>query len=576
MLNQIYGTIAEAVAAAGGIEQEEAAAALTAPPKPEMGDLSFPCFPLARILRKAPPQIAAELAEEVNRQVAPHGISAEAAGPYLNFRFDKKKVSETVLTAVLGSEEILPQEGRGKTVVIDFSSPNIAKPFSMGHLRSTSIGNALSRIYRNLGWNVERVNHLGDWGTQFGKLICAFRLWGDEEQLQQQEISYLMQLYVRYNNAAKENPQLEDDARAAFKQLEDGDAEAVKLWQHFREISLREFKRIYAILNVDFDSWAGESFYNDKIEPAVAKLAEKNLLDESDGAVVVPMDEEIPPCMIRKSDGATTYAARDLAALFFRKEHYNFDKLLYVVGSPQALHFRQLFNVLDKYGATWTAACEHIPFGQVLINGEMMSTRKGNVIFLEEAINKAAGIALQKIMETEQLTAEQVTEELRERAKIIGVSSIVFFDLKNNRARDVDFNWDEILNPKGETGIYLQYAHARIHGIMRKFNDRLGIDPETVKEQLPAIQEENAYPVISELAKFPEKVRYAAETNEPSQISRYLLELASAFSTYYRENKVINPEDPQLSRERMAVVLAVKTILARGLQLLGITPLEKM
>ena len=576
MLEKNRIAIAAVIAGAAEMEQEQVLNLLTTPPKPDMGDYAFPCFPLAKTMRKAPPAIAAELTPAVSKGLAEQHIVVEAAGPYINFRLDKKQVINQVVRQVLETKELIRNEGEGKTVVIDFSSPNIAKPFSMGHLRSTSIGNALSRIYDALGYKVVRINHLGDWGTQFGKLIVAYRIWGDDAALEEEQIDYLMKIYVRFNDEAKKNPELDDRARAAFKELEDGQEEAVALWKKFREISLQEFERLYKMLNVSFDSYNGESFYLDKVDRTVGKIIDAGILEESEGAKVVDMGEDNPPCMIRKSDGATTYAARDLAAIFYRQETYNFDKLIYVVGAPQALHFKQVFSVLDKLGLDYHKNCEHVPFGQVLIGGEMMSTRKGNVIFLEDVIDKTAELALVKMAEDAGMQPDELDKEAVARARAIAVSSIIFFDLKNGRIKDVDFNWDEILNPRGETGIYLQYAHARIHGIARKFEDRMGRGVQDVLAKLPGATEENAYSIAAEIARFPEKVRYAAEINEPSQISRYLLDLSSSFSTYYKASKVVDEENPDLSAERLAVVLAVRDVLAAGLRLLGIEPLERM
>ncbi|HPH01570.1 MAG TPA: arginine--tRNA ligase [Spirochaetota bacterium] len=591
MILEMIDRIASVLPGITSLGEDAVRSAITRPPKPEMGDLAFPCFPLAKVRGKAPQVIAAELVPEAAAALAGSGIIVESAGPYLNFRFDRKKVAAGIAARAMSGTPLVDDCGRGRTLVIDFSSPNIAKPFSMGHLRSTSIGNALSRIYAALGWKVVRINHLGDWGTQFGKLICAFRLWGERERLEREDIAYLMELYIRFNDAAKADPALDDAARAAFKELEDGGAEAHELWQVFRDASLREFERIYGILDVSFDSFAGESFYNDKVDGAVQTIMDAGLASTSEGALVVEMDEgsKEPPCMIRKSDGATTYAARDLAALFYRQKEYAFDRLLYVVGAPQSLHFRQVFTVLRKLGLAWHERCQHIPFGQVLLEGEMMSTRRGNVIFLEDVIKEAESRALEKMLanavsddesgsedSTASVDISQATDEQRARARILAVSSIIFFDLKNGRIKDVDFSWDEILNPHGETGIYLQYAHARIHGIMRKFEDRTGLSIDEIRQTVPVITEDTSWPIFDAISLLPDKAAYAAENNEPSVIARWLLDLASAFSTYYRANKVINEDNPALSRERMAVVLSVREALAQGLQLLGIRPLDRM
>ncbi len=574
MITEIKSKIIAAIKDVTKIESDEIAKILGQPPKKEMGDLSFPCFILAKTLKKAPPMIANDLLELVAKVLEPTGIKTSVAGPYLNFNYNKKELIKLVTEKILNKKEILPQIGKDKTIVVDFSSPNIAKPFSMGHLRSTTIGNSISLIHKALGYRVERINHIGDWGTQFGKLICAYNLNGDEKRLKNEGINYLMEIYVDYNKKAKEDPTYDDNARVAFKDLENGKAENITIWKKFREISLAEFLRLYEKLHIEFDSFNGESFYNDKIEDAIKTVEDAGLLVKSEGAMVVEMDEDIPPAMLRKSDGATTYIARDLAALLFRGSEYKFDKMVYVVGSPQALHFKQLFTIIKKLNIANRENISHVTFGQILIKGEMMSTRKGNVIFLEDVIDKAAELSYQKITEN----SDGSTEEniLKKRATEIAISSIIFFDLKNNRIKDVDFNWDEILNPKGETGIYLQYAHARIHGIMKKFEKTLGFKIDEITTGSAEVSEDKAYSIMTEISKFPERVLAAANQYEPSFISRYLLELTSAFSTYYRANKVINPENKQLSIERMKVVLTVKEILSQGLKMIGITPLEEM
>jgi len=575
MLTKIKNIIIDAIKDITKIDAEEISKILGQPPKKEMGDLSFPCFILAKTFKKAPPIIATDLLDPITKTLESTKIKTSVAGPYLNFSYNKKEIIKLVEENVLNNnEKILPQVGAKKTIVVDFSSPNIAKPFSMGHLRSTTIGNSIALIHKALGYQVERINHIGDWGTQFGKLICAYNLNGDEKRLKNEGINYLMELYVDYNKKAKEDPTYDDNARIAFKELEEGKAENIAIWEKFRDISLAEFLRLYKKLHIEFDSFNGESFYNDKIEAAIKTVEDAGLLVKSEGAMVVEMDEDIPPAIIRKSDGATTYIARDLAALLFRSKEYKFDKMVYVVGSPQALHFKQLFTIIKKLNIAKIENISHIPFGQVLINGEMMSTRKGNVIFLEDVIDKAADLSYQKITENSDSLTD--TDVLKKRATEIAVSSIIFFDLKNNRIKDVDFNWDEILNPKGETGIYLQYAHARIHGIMKKFEKTLNIKIDDITTKTVEISEEEAYPIMTKISKFPERVITAAKQYEPSFISRYLLELTSAFSTYYRANKVINPENRQLSIERMKVVLTVKEILSKGLKMIGINPLQEM
>ncbi|UYZ12038.1 arginine--tRNA ligase [Brevibacillus sp. WF146] len=540
---------------------------LETPPNPSMGDIAFPCFQLAKALRKAPPLIAAELAGEVSG--APIR-EAKAVGPYLNLFLDQESVARDVIGTILtqgsayGSRDI----GQGRNVPIDLSSPNIAKPFSMGHLRSTVIGNAIANIMEKHGYRPIRINHLGDWGTQFGKLIVAYKLWGDEEKVKAEPIKELLHLYVRFHEEAEKDPSLEDQGREWFKKLEDGDEEARRLWQWFRDESLKEFMKIYDLMGVQFDSFHGEAFYNDKMDRVVSMLEEKGLLTESDGALVVNLDEyDMPPCLIKKSDGATLYATRDLAAALYRYETYNFAKALYVVGNEQRLHFQQLYKVLEKMGFEWAKEMYHIPFGMMLKDGKKMSTRKGKVVLLEEVLAQAIEDVLNVIREK-----NPSLENKEEVARQVGVGAVIFHDLKNYRLNDINFSWEEMLTFEGETGPYVQYTHARACSLLRKG----GYEPtREVKLPAGALDSKEAWAVITLLNSFPEVIDRAREQFDPSQIGKYVIDLAQAFNKFYANVRIL-AEEEDVKTARLQLVAAVVTVLKEGLRLLGLAAPEEM
>lgn len=540
---------------------------LETPPNPSMGDIAFPCFQLAKALRKAPPLIAAELAGEVSG--APIR-EAKAVGPYLNLFLDQESVARDVIGTILtqgsayGSRDI----GQGRNVPIDLSSPNIAKPFSMGHLRSTVIGNAIANIMEKHGYRPIRINHLGDWGTQFGKLIVAYKLWGDEEKVKAEPIKELLHLYVRFHEEAEKDPSLEDQGREWFKKLEDGDEEARRLWQWFRDESLKEFMKIYDLMGVQFDSFHGEAFYNDKMDRVVSMLEEKGLLTESDGALVVNLDEyDMPPCLIKKSDGATLYATRDLAAALYRYETYNFAKALYVVGNEQRLHFQQLYKVLEKMGFEWAKEMYHIPFGMMLKDGKKMSTRKGKVVLLEEVLAQAIEDVLNVIREK-----NPSLENKEEVARQVGVGAVIFHDLKNYRLNDINFSWEEMLTFEGETGPYVQYTHARACSLLRKG----GYEPTSeVKLPAGALDSKEAWAVITLLNSFPEVIDRAQEQFDPSQIGKYVIDLAQAFNKFYANVRIL-AEEEDVKTARLQLVAAVVTVLKEGLRLLGLAAPEEM
>lgn len=553
-------TIAEALET--GFSAEEAACLIERPKQPGHGDLAFPCFTLAKVLRQSPAMIASELAVKVKSL---HFEKAEAAGGYVNVFLDKKRAAKALLDQI-GS---LQQEygssvcGKGRTVTIDYSSPNIAKPFSMGHLRSTVIGHSLGLILEKNGYKVIRINHLGDWGTQFGKLISAYKRWGTEERIQQEPIKELSSLYVRFHKEAETDSELEMEGRAWFRKLEGGDLEAHRLWKWFREESLAEFSKTYEVMNIRFDSLAGEAFYNDKMDEVIMELEQKGLLQESEAAQVVMLDGGMPPCLIRKSDGATLYATRDLAAAIYRHRTYGSDIGLYVVGSEQSLHFRQIFAVLAKMGYEWADSLVHIPFGMILKDGKKMSTRKGKVILLDEVLNQSISLAMKNIesrnpaLKDKHLTAKQV-----------GVGAILFHDLKNDRQHDLEFSLEDMLRPEGETGPYVQYTNARALSILRKAKVELAAESEPVQPDGAAWQ------MILQLMEFPEAVSRAAVQYDPSQIAKYTISLAQLFNKYYGEVRILS-EDEGL-KFRLSLVSAVSLVLSEGLRLLGVEAPSEM
>lgn len=534
------------------------------PKNQQHGDLAFPCFTLAKLKRKSPTIIAQELSGKIQ---SPTIEKVEVVGAYINIFLNKKIVSEETVADIIKQQEKYGALtiGNNRPVTIDLSSPNIAKPFSMGHLRSTVIGNSLAFIVEKCGYKPIRINHIGDWGTQFGKLITAYKLWGEAEKVKQNPIKELLTLYVKFHDEAERDPSLVKQGRNWFKKLEDGDVEAASLWQWFRDESLKEFSRIYELMNVQFDSYAGEAFYNDKMDTVVKLLEEKQLLVESDQAQVVELlDEELPPCLIKKSDGATLYATRDLAAALYRKENYDFDLSLYVVGNEQSLHFKQLIAVLEKMGYGWASKMVHIPFGMMLKDGKKMSTRKGKVVLLEEVLNESIAMARHNIEEKNpNLTNKEAV------AKQVGVGAVMFHDLKNFRMNDIEFSLEEMLRFEGETGPYVQYTYARACSILRKANWK---QEDTVQTTSPSWEKE--WKVVSLLTEFTNAIKRAYEQFDPSQIAKYIVDLAQAFNKYYGEVKIL--EDGLEQQARLALVYAVTVVLKEGLRLLGIEAPEEM
>ncbi|MEH7462681.1 arginine--tRNA ligase [Bacillus thuringiensis] len=545
-----------------GLSLEQIAALIETPKQDEFGDAAFPCFTLAKQYKKAPAVIAQELADKLSH---PFFTKVEAVGSYVNVFFDRQTVSNEVLNAILDEKEEYGQLyfGQEKTVVIDYSSPNIAKPFSMGHLRSTMIGNALKHICEKCGYEVVGINYVGDWGTQFGKLITAYKKWGDEELVREDPIRELFKLYVRFHKEVKEYPELEEEGRAWFKKLEDGNEESVYLWNWFRHESLKEFSRIYELLGVEFSNFQGEAFYNDKMDDLVQLLEEKCLLEESDGAQVVNLEEEgMPPCLIKKSDGATLYATRDLTAALYRQNTYSFDKALYVVGDEQSLHFSQFFTVLKKLGFQWVEGMSHVPFGLILKDGKKMSTRKGKVVLLEEVLEEAITLAKQNI--------EEKNPNLKNKdevARQVGVGAVIFHDLKNERMHNIEFSLENMLKFEGETGPYVQYTHARTCSLLKKSD----IDIEKQELQLT---DDISWTVIKLLHRFPQVIETAFAKYEPSHIAKYVLDVAQAFNKYYGNIRIL--EENAERESRLAFVYAVAVVLKEGLRILGMEAPEEM
>ncbi|MED3574854.1 arginine--tRNA ligase [Cytobacillus praedii] len=527
-----------------------------------MGDLAFPCFELAKNYRKAPQAIAIELVK--NMGASNFIQNAEAVNGYVNVFLNKREVSSRIIQEVLSSKEKYGDINIGNQdiITIDFSSPNIAKPFSMGHLRSTVIGNSLAHISEKCGFKPIRINHLGDWGTQFGKLIVAYKMWGEEQKVKENPIKELLSLYVQFHEEAELDSSLNDQGRLWFKKLEEGDKEAFELWEWFRDESLKEFSKIYELLGVSFDSVHGEAFYNDKMDQVVQILEEKQLLKESEGAKVVEINDDLPPCLIKKKDGTTLYATRDLAAAIYRQTHYGFVQSLYVVGNEQTLHFKQLFDVLLKMDYTWHEGLKHIPFGMMLKDGKKMSTRKGKVVLLEEVLNDAINLAKKNIMvKNPELESKDTV------ARQVGVGAVIFHDLKNYRLNDIEFSLDDMLRFEGETGPYIQYTHARASSILKK-----GKFVES-NEKL-AITDDEAWVIIINLMAFPAVIKRAFDEYDPSQIAKYVIELSKAFNKYYGSVRIL--ADHEQKQARLSLVFAVQIVLKEGLRLLGIKAPKEM
>ena len=545
---------------------EEIVGLIEIPPNSEMGDYAFPCFRLAKVFRKAPNMIASDLAQtiEANESIS----KVEPAGGYVNFFVNKSQLAKNVINDVLtqgknyGHSEI----GKDKTVVIDFSSPNIAKPFHIGHIRTTVIGNALYKIYDSQGYNTVRVNHLGDYGTQFGKLIVAFKKWGNKEAVESNPIPELLKLYIQFHDEAEKHPEMEDEARAWFTKLENDDKEAKDLWQWFRDESLKEFSRVYDLLDIEFDSYAGESFYSDKMDRVIDIIKDKGLLEESEGTNIVNLEEyNMTPALITKKDGSTLYMTRDLAAALYRKENYDFEKCIYVVGSQQSLHFQQLFKVLELIGFEWAKDMVHVPFGMVALEEGTMSTRKGRVVFLESVLRQA----IEKTKET-MLAKNPNAENVDEIAKQVGVGAVVFQELSNSRIKDYTFSWERTLSFEGETGPYVQYTHARCCSVLRKANMDVTADVD-----YSVLSDADSSEVLKLIASFNDSILAAMRKNEPHIVTRFVLDLAQAFNKFYHDNPIL-VDDIEVKKARVALVAATKQTIENALSILGMGAPERM
>ena len=545
---------------------EEIVALIEVPPNKDMGDFAFPCFKLAKVFRKAPNMIAADLAENIEAKGAISKVMP--LGGYVNFFVNKSQLAETVINDVLTKKEKYGHTdlGQEKAVVIDFSSPNIAKPFHIGHIRTTVIGNALYKIYDSQGYNVVRVNHLGDYGTQFGKLIVAFKLWGSKEAVEANPIPELLKLYVKFHEEAEQKPEMEDEARAWFTKLENGDEEAKALWQWFRDESLKEFARVYDLLDIEFDSYAGESFYSDKMGVVIDQLKEKGLLVQSQGTNVVDLEEfNMPPALITKNDGSTLYMTRDLAAAIYRKNTYDFDKCIYVVGSQQSLHFQQLFKVLELMGYEWSKDLIHVPFGMVALEEGTMSTRKGRVVFLEDVLKQA----VEKTKEIV-LSKNPNAKNVEQIAKQVGVGAVVFQELSNSRIKDYTFSWSRTLSFEGETGPYVQYTHARCCAVLRKAEEEV-----TADINYDLLSEGDGAEVLKVIGSFNKAILAAMRKNEPHIITRFVLDLAQAFNKFYHDNPIL-VDDVEVRKARLALVAATRQTIENALALLGLHAPERM
>ncbi len=549
-----------------GVSAEEISSFIASTPSQDMGDYALPCFRFAKALRKAPVSIAQDLAASFETDDTITKV--EAVNGYLNFTVNRAGFAVKTLQTVLfeGARYGSSNEGNGKTVCIDYSSINIAKPFHIGHLSTTVLGSALYKIFNFLGYKAVGINHLGDYGTQFGKLIYAYKAWGNKETVEKEGLKELTRLYVKFHDEAESHPEMEDEARAYFKQIEDGDDEALELFNWFKSLTLAETEKIYDLLNVSFDSYAGESFYNDKMQPVIDELKEKNLLTESDGAMVVDLSAyDMPPCIILRSDGASLYATRDLAAAFYRKNVYDFDKCLYVVAYQQNLHFKQIFKVLELLGKPWHKDMVHVAYGMVSLEDGSMSTRKGKVVWLEDVIAKCIEKCSAVINE------KNPNLENKERvARDVGVGAVIFGALSNNKIKDIVFSYDRVLNFDGETGPYVQYTAARCSGVLAK--STVDFSNFTLPKTLESVE----YDLIAHLSTFAQTVSAAAEKLEPSFVTRYAIDLAKLYNKFYFECKILTAEDPETVKFRLALTKAVRITIENSLALLGISAPERM
>lgn len=557
--NLLFETINE-------LKYEEIEALIEIPPQSKLGDYAFPCFKLSSIYKKSPNIISQEIKEKI--QLPDYINRIEQVGAYINFFIDRKYYAKHVFNVFFNTKyNNINQVGSGKTIVIDYSSPNIAKKFHIGHLRTTIIGNSLYRMFKFCGYNCIGINHLGDWGTQFGKLIVAYKKWGSKKNIEEKGIDELGKLYIKFHDEAEKEPKLNEEARAWFKLMEQGNDEALKLWKWFKDISIIEFEKIYKLLNIKFDFYAGESFYNDKTQGVVNELKQKKLIKESEGAKIVDLSTyELPPCLITKNDGSTLYATRDLAAAIYRKNTYNFEKCIYVTGLEQKLHFSQLFKVIELMGYNWSNNLIHVPYGMVSMDKGKLSTRKGNIILVEDLLNQA-------IEKTKDIISEKNPnlEDKEDIAKSIGIGAIIFNDLYNSRIKDVTFSWNKVLNFYGETGPYVQYSHTRASSILKKsdfniINDNISFE---------VLDDEPTYYLLKHIDLFSETVLESIDKMEPYIVARYVVNLSRKFNKFYDECPIL-VEDNKIRNARLNVVYMVKETIKNALYLLGIESPDQM
>ena len=555
-----------------GLEKDEIKNMIEIPADSKMGDYAFPCFKLAKILRKAPPMIAKGIAEAIGED--PMFSKVEQVNAYVNMFIAREAFAEEVLSDVIAKGDDFGKSdvGQNRPVIVEYSSPNIAKPFHIGHIRSTVIGASIAKIYDYLGFKVIRINHLGDYGTQFGKMIVAYRHWGNKQDVIDEPIKTLLGYYTKFHEEAEKDPSLEDEARATFTKLEHGEPEETEIWQWFRDESLKEFNRVYDMLGITYDSYAGESFYSDKMPRFVKELEEKGLMEEDDGAMLVRLDDYgLTPALIQKSDGSTLYITRDIAAAVYRKETYDFYKNIYVVASQQNLHFQQWIQILELMGYEWARDCVHVPFGLVSLADGTMSTREGRVVFLEDVLNGAVDKTREIIKEKNPDADPEMVEEV---AKAVGIGAVVFNELSNYRIKDYVFSWDHVLNFEGETGPYVQYTYARSCSILRNAGDDVvakakeGFDPQYLTG-------ESAHALTSLLYRFPDVILEAGEKYEPSIVTRHLVDIAQAFNKFYHDEHIlVDNEDEKVAK--VAMVIAAQTAIRNGLDLLCMKAPEKM
>lgn len=547
---------------------EDISALLEVPPEKEMGDLALPCFEFAKMMRKSPKIIAEEFAERIRSRKSELGIEqVHAINGYVNFYFVREKFVRQVMENISREDFGIKNIGNGKVICMDYSSPNIAKNFHVGHLRTTIIGNSLYKIYSKLGYKVIRVNHLGDWGTQFGKLIVAYFKWSSRELVEEKGIEELLRIYVKFNEESSKDESLSSEARQWFVKMEQNDKQALAMWNWFKDISMAEFSRVYELLGVSFDYYIGESFYRDKVPALVDELNEKHLLKESEGAKIIDLSQyDMPPCLILKKDGGTIYHSRDIAAVLYRKGNYHFDKCLYVTGLEQTLHFKQVFKAIELMGYDWYQELHHIPYGLVILEGQKLSTRTGNIIYAEDILKEAIERAFKAIMKKNPSLSNK--EKV---AKQVGIGAVIFHDLFNQRIKNIDFVWDEILNFEGSTGSYVQYTYARAKSILRKCEDEILIN----EIDFSLLTEDRSYDLLKAIAEYHSAIVKAAEHYEPCMIARFLIKVSSCFNRFYHDCSILQAES-ELRTARLALADITQKVIRDACSLLGIECPEEM